>query len=99
VIPVNPDKPYESSIYVVKDIESVGFNKKYVLVTSKSKQEIKYWWIDKTAETEKLGYGENSIMELSNVSKIDSTEFYQIIELENIRLKSKTEYRKELNYE
>lgn len=36
VIPVNPDEPYKSSIYIIKDIESVGFNKNYILATSKN---------------------------------------------------------------
>ncbi len=61
---------------MIRDVESVGFNKKYVLATSKNMQELRYWRIDKMMETEKLGYEENFIMELSNVSKIDSTEFY-----------------------
>ncbi|MCL5247777.1 hypothetical protein M4I21_18365 [Cellulophaga sp. 20_2_10] len=99
VIPVNTDEPYKSSIYVIKNIESVGFDKNYILAISKNGQEIKYWRINKNAETKKLGYNENSIIELSNVSEIGSTEFNQIRTSENIGLKTKTEYRKELNYE
>ena len=99
VIPVNPDEPYKSSIYIIKDIESVGFNKNYILATSKSGDEIKYWRIDKKSESKELGYKDNSIMELSNVSEIKSAEFDKIKEDENIKLKTKTEYRKELNYE
>lgn len=99
VIPVNPDEPYKSSIYIIKDIESVGFNKNYILATSKNEDEIKYWRIDKNAESKELGYKDNSIMELSNVSEIDSTEFNQIKTTQNINLKTKSEYRKELNYE
>jgi hypothetical protein len=38
-------------------------------------------------------------MELSNVSEIDSTEFTRMKTTENIKLKTKSEYRKELNYE
>lgn len=99
VIPVNPDEPYKSSINIIKDIESVGYNKKYILATSKSGDEIKYWQIDKKAESKELGYKDNSIMELSNVSQIKSAEFDKIKKSENIKLKTKTEYRKELNYE
>lgn len=98
VIPVNPDEPYKSSIYIIKDIESVGFNKNYILATSKNEDEIKYWRIDKNAESKELGYKDNSIMELSNVSEIDSTEFTGMKTVENIKLKTKSEYRKELNY-
>ncbi|TNJ41869.1 hypothetical protein KFZ70_02570 [Tamlana fucoidanivorans] len=99
VIPVNLDEPYKSSIYVIKDIESVGFNKNYILATSKNGEEIKYWRIDKNAESKELGYKDDSIMELSNVSEINSAEFNQIKTAENINLKTKSEYRKELNYE
>ena len=99
VIPVNPDAPYKSSIYIIKDIESVGFNKNYILATSKNEDEIKYWRIDKNAESKELGYKDNSIMELSNVSEINSAEFNQIKTTQNINLKTKSEYRKELNYE
>jgi len=38
-------------------------------------------------------------MELTNVSEINSVEFDKIKTRENIKLKTKTEYRKELNYE
>lgn len=99
VIPVNPDEPYKSSIYIIKDIESVGYNKNYILATSKSVDETKYWQIDKKTESKELGYKGNSIMELSNVSEIDSVKFNQIKTNENIKLKTKTKYRKELSYE
>ena len=99
VIPVNPDEPYKSSIYIIKEIESVGFNKNYILATSKNGEEIKYWRIDKNAESKELGYKDDSIMELSKVSEINSAEFNQIKTAENINLKTKSEYRKELNYE
>ncbi|RKS42560.1 hypothetical protein BC962_3227 [Gillisia mitskevichiae] len=99
VIPVNSDEPYKSSIYIIKDIESVGFNKNYILATSKSGDEIKYWRIDKKAESKELGYKDDSIMELSNVSEIQPVEFDKIKTDENIKLKTKTEYRKDLNYE
>ncbi|MCF4100054.1 hypothetical protein L1I30_00100 [Gillisia sp. M10.2A] len=99
VIPVNSEEPYKSSIYIIKDIESVGFNKNYILATSKSGDEIKYWRIDKKAESKELGYKDDSIMELSNVSEIQPGEFDKIKTDENIKLKTKTEYRKDLNYE
>lgn len=99
VIPVIPNDPYKSSIYIIKDIECVGFNKNYILATSKNGDELKYWRIDKKAESKELGYKENSIMELSNVLEIESAEFDKIKTDENIDLKTKTEYRKELNYE
>ena len=99
VIPVNSEELYKSSIYIIKDIESVGFNKNYILATSKSGDEIKYWRIDKKAESKELGYKDDSIMELSNVSEIQPVEFDKIKTDENIKLKTKTDYRKDLNYE
>ena len=99
VIPVNPNETYKSSIYIIKDIESVGFNKKHILVTSKDGAEMKYWLIDKNEKTKKLGFKENSIMELSNASEIDSAKFSHVMISENIELKTKAEYRKDLNYE
>ena len=98
-IPVNPDEPHKSSINVINNIENIGFNKNYILATSKSENGIKYWRIDKKVESKELGYRENSLIELSNVSEIDSVKFNQIKTDENIKLKTKTEYRKELNYE
>ena len=98
IIPANPKEPYKSSIYVIKEIESIGFSKNYILATSKKEQQIKYWLIDKKTESKQLGYKEDSIMELSNVSQIDSLKFNQIKTAEKIKLKTKTEYRKEFNY-
>ena len=99
VIPVKPEEPYKSSTYIIKDIESIGFNKNYILATSKTEQGLKYWQIDKTIQTEKLGYNENSIMELSNVTELDPIEFNQMRITQKIKLKTKNEYRKERNYE
>ena len=99
VIPVNPDEPYTSSITIIKDVESVGFNKNYILATSKINEKIKYWRIDKKAESKELGYKDNSIMELTNVTEINPTEFDKIKMDQNISLITKTEYRKKLNYE
>ena len=99
IIPVNPEEPYKSIIYIIKDIESIGFNKNYILATSKTEQGRKYWQIDKTVQTKKLGYKKNSIMELSNVTELDPKEFNQMKITQKIGLKTKTEYRKELNYE
>jgi hypothetical protein len=78
VIPVNPDEPFTSSIYIIKEIESIGFNKTCILATSRDGGQIKYWRIDKNAESKELDYTDNSIMELSNVSEISSAEFNQI---------------------
>lgn len=99
VIPVNPDEPYASSIYIIKEIESIGYNENYILATSMEGNELQYWRIDKNAESKKLGYRDNSILQLSNVSEISSSEFNRIKETEKIEIRTKSEYRKQLNYE
>ena len=98
VIPVNKEKPYDSSIYIIKEIENIGYNKEYILASSMDNDILKYWKIDKTAETKQLGYSKNSVMRLSNLTEINFKEFIITIGSEKITLKTKSEYRKELNY-
>lgn len=99
VIPVNKNKPYDSSIYVIKGIESIGYNKEFILVSSMDNDTLKYWKIYKTAETKQLGYNKNSAMRLSNLTEINFKEFVTTVNSENITLKTKSQYRKEHNYE
>ena len=99
VIPVHPEKPYSSSIYIVKDVEEIGFNNNLIIAISNDQKAMKYWRINKNEESIKMGYKENAVLTLSNVSLIDSLEFYQIKNSEEIHLKSNTDYRQELNYE
>jgi len=99
VIPVNSREPYKSSIFVIKDIKSIGFDNNTILVTSITQEGKKYWLIDKTQKSKKLGYTDDSVMNLSNVSGIDSINFNNTLESTSIKMKTKTQYRKELNYE
>jgi len=98
-VPVNPNKPYVSSNFVIQNIEQVGFNKKCILAISDSSNIKMYWMIDKTKKSECLGYNNNSRMILSNVNKIDSIKFKAMIQQTGVEMKSKTFYRKQLNYE
>lgn len=99
VIPVNPREPYKSSIFVIKDVESIGFDNNTILVTSITQEGKKYWLIDKTQKSKKLGYADDSVMNLSNISGIDSINFNITLESTSLKMKTKTQYRKELNYE
>ena len=81
------------------NIEQVGFNKKCILAISDSSNIKMYWMIDKTKKSECLGYNNNSRMILSNVNKIDSIKFKAMIQQTGVEMKSKTFYRKQLNYE
>ena len=40
VIPVNPEEPYKSSIYIIQDIETIGFNDNYMFRTNHSESKI-----------------------------------------------------------
>lgn len=99
VIPVNPKDPHRSSIEVINNIESIGFNNNTILVTSIGKDGKEYWLIDKTHKSKKLGYKDNSLLKLSNVLEIDSLKFNNILESTSIKRKTKAQYRKKLNYE
>ncbi len=98
VTPVNKDEPFKSSIYIIQDVETLGLNKDKILVTSIVNDTLKYWLIDKTKESKELGYDKKSNLRLSNVNQIDSIRFTRIQKEENIKMKTKSEYRKKLNY-
>ena len=69
------------------------------LATSLKNDTVHCWIIDKTIASEELGYDNNSIVILSNVKEVDLADFGEIFSSSHIKMKSKTEYRRELNYE
>lgn len=62
VIPVNQKKAFKSSIYIVKNVELIGFNENVILAISREKHCKEYWKIDKTMKTIKQGYDDSSLM-------------------------------------
>ena len=92
VIPVNPEKPFRSSIYIIQDVESIGYDQKYVLVSSKKEGEVAYWVIDKTKKKEELGYDSNSNMKLSNVNQVNFAAFDSLKHSREIEIKTKIQY-------
>lgn len=93
------DDPMRSSQYIIRDVERVGFDKNYILVTSKKNDSIQYWIIDKTQKTTELGYDSSRLL-LSNVStSTDSTKFIIYKNKFDIKVYSKHYYRKKSNYE
>lgn len=96
-VPTNPKEPYKSGSNVIQNIETIGFNKAYILVTSIDSNSTYYWLIDKTKKRKELGY-ENSMIKLSNVNTIDSVEFYTIMNDQKIKIKTREYYCKESGY-
>jgi hypothetical protein len=92
-----------SSLYIIRDIENIGFNKEYILAVSNTNDTLSYWVIDKTKEThiitnqDKEGKSTTSVSNL--VGPIDSLTFNNLLKQTNIELLSKTYYRQKLNYE
>ena len=99
VTPVDKKKPYNASIFIIRDVETLGVNKDKILVTSIVNDTLKYWVIDKTKESKELGYDKKSNLRLSNVTQIDSIGYAKIQKEENIKMKTKSDYRKKLHYE
>jgi hypothetical protein len=98
IIPENKREPYSIHSIVIRNVESLGFNRKYIFVTSRRDDSTFYWIIDKSKKTIELGYDSNSIVKLSNVDQIDSAKFYKLRSLEKIELKSKMIYQKEAGW-
>ena len=98
VIPVNREKPYQSSISIIKNIKEIGFNRDYILAKSIVGDSIKYWIIDKNKESKELGYIDNSVLRLSNVNQVDSILFYSIKIKVDIQVREKEYYQKESGY-
>ena len=98
VIPVNPRDPYKSSIPIIQNVETIGFNTNYILATSMDSDSIWYWIIDKTKKPIELGYNNKSILKLSNANTVDSALFEKIQRENKIDLKTREYYLKESGY-
>jgi hypothetical protein len=97
-IPVNREKPYQSSITIIKNIKEIGFNRDFILVKSIVGDSIKYWIIDKSKKSKELGYIDNSVMRLTNVNQVDSILFNWTKKKLDIQVREKDYYQKELGY-
>ena len=97
-IPVNREKPYQSSITIIKNIKEIGFDRNFILAKSLVGDSIKYWIIDKTKESKKLGYIDNSVLRLSNVNQVDSLLFNRTKIKVDIQVREKEDYQKESGY-
>lgn len=64
---------------VISNVRAVGYNKKYVLVSSFSGNKYSYWFIDKTVEEVKESSDpENENIFLSNIHKINQSKFKRL---------------------
>ncbi len=98
IFPDNIEKPNSIGSLVIRNIELLGFNKDYILATSIRKDTITYWIIDKNLESSRLGYDQHSNLKLSNVIKLDSTDFYKFNSKQNINLRPKLYYQKQAGW-
>lgn len=98
VTPDNKDKPYSIQSSVIRDIDSLGYNERYILATSNRNDSIFYWIIDKNKQSIELGYDIYSNLKLSNVMTVDSFHFYKLEKEEQIEMKSKLYYQKEAGW-
>jgi hypothetical protein len=98
VVPDNKKEPYSIQSIAIRNVELLGFNRKYILVTSKRNDSTLFWIIDKRKKTMELGYDTDSNIKLSNVNQIDSMNFYNLCTKEKIELKSKLFYQKEAGW-
>ncbi|MCW3788714.1 hypothetical protein [Plebeiibacterium sediminum] len=98
VIPDNNETPYSIGSLVIRNIESLGFNKDFILATSIRNDIIFYWIIDKNLESTKLGHDQYSNLKLSNVMQPDSIEFYNFKSKQNIDLRPKLYYQKQAGW-
>jgi hypothetical protein len=89
----------QTSIPIIKQVESVGFNDNYILVINKINDAVYYWAIDKTIETKLIDTPKDSLIKISNLKgPIDITEFNRLKESNKIQLVSATLYSKKLGY-
>jgi hypothetical protein len=88
--------------YILENIEYIGFNKKFILAINKENNVEKYWIIDKHHSNSENLVSKYKINQKENkelFGPIDSIDFYAFKNKQDIKLNSKTFYRKKLKYE
>ena len=92
--------PNRTNGYVIRNIESIGFNEDFILAVNKDSLKLKYWVIDKSRDSDlykqylKIGKIHEEV-----IGPLDSLEFMNIRDQQKIEMKTKTYYRRKLNYE
>lgn len=87
------DDPHEYlGPYVIRNINLLGLNKKFILVCSKINDSINYYLIDKENEL-KRNYNDRLIK--TNLIVLDSLKFFELQKKYKIEIKTNEEYSKE----
>lgn len=93
VKPVKAKEPHSSGIFIIQNINTVGFNNDYILATSNNNDTLMYWIIDKTIDSKEMGYDDNSNLILSNVNEVELDKFNRTLIESKIVLKTKADFR------
>ncbi|MGB1042886.1 MAG: hypothetical protein ACPGU6_05795 [Tenacibaculum sp.] len=93
VMPLKQEEPYKGGTYVIENIEELGFNKEYILVSAKKKDSIEYFLIDKSAESNRDYI--DRLKSKTNLVKLNFKKFQDFKKEYNIQTKTKEEYLKE----
>ncbi|MEQ9442287.1 MAG: hypothetical protein RIG62_24815 [Cyclobacteriaceae bacterium] len=94
------DDDNRSNGYVIKNIESIGFNEDFILAVNKDSLHLQYWIIDKNRNSELYQEAKrNQLVHEEVIGPMDSLEFMDFKASQKIELKTKTYYREKLNYE
>uniref|UniRef100_UPI003217EAF3 hypothetical protein n=1 Tax=uncultured Draconibacterium sp. TaxID=1573823 RepID=UPI003217EAF3 len=97
-VPTNKKKPYSGGSLVIRDIVSLGYNSSYILATSNRNDTLFYWIINKNKKSQELGYDNYSNLRLSNLKQVDSVQFHNFVDIENIELKPKLYYQRKAGW-
>ncbi len=92
-IPNDLGNPYALGPTVIKNIEELGYNKEYILASTKNDDSINYYLIDKILES-KRDY-QDRLKGKTNLKALDSIKFEFMKVKYGIETKAKEEYWKE----
>ena len=91
------DNPYQNlGPYIIRNVNSIGFNKNIILVSNKINDSVKYYLIDKNKEL-KRGYADR--LKKTNFIILDSLLFFKFQKKHKINIKTNEEYWKEYGWE
>ncbi|PQJ76646.1 hypothetical protein BTO16_12215 [Polaribacter glomeratus] len=91
------DSPYQYlGPYVIENIESLGFNDRFILISNKKNDSLKYFLIDKEKE---LNRNYEDRLQKTYSLELDSLKFEKLIVIHKIKIKTNEEYRKENGWE
>jgi hypothetical protein len=91
------DSPYQYlGPYVIENIESLGFNDRFILISNKKNDSLKYFLIDKEKE---LNRNYEDRLQKTNLLELDSLKFKKLRIIHKIKMKTNEEYWKDSGWE